>query len=61
MSEEPKKKNILSQRYSRAFVEVACPSCNRTKIICLPEEEIPKCEYCKTQMVIREILTEGKY
>ena len=29
--------------------------------ICLPEEEMPTCEYCKVKMNIKEVLTEGKY
>lgn len=51
----------FSDRYSREFVEVACPVCDQRKIICLPEESIPNCEFCKVEMVIKEILTEGKY
>ena len=41
-------------------VEVVCPSCQRTEIVYLPEEQIPDCPKCKVEMVIREILTEGK-
>lgn len=58
----PQKQNgILSGRYRREFVEVACPVCDQRRIICLPEESIPRCEFCKVEMVIKEILTEGKY
>ena len=58
----PKKQNsLLSGRYQREFVEVACPVCDQRKIICLPEESIPRCEFCKVEMVIKEVLTEGKY
>ncbi len=42
-------------------VEVICPKCGHTKIIYLPKEEIPKCPVCGTQMMIRELLDEGKY
>lgn len=52
---------ILKNRYKREFIEVACPKCKKNKIICLPEEEIPTCEFCKIKMVIKEVLTEGKY
>jgi phage FluMu protein Com len=52
---------ILRDRYKRAFVEVICPKCKQAKIICLPEEEIPQCEFCKIRMVLKEVLTEGKY
>lgn len=53
--------NLFKDRYSREFVEVACPKCRQTRIICVPEEEIPTCEICKVKMVIKEVLTEGKY
>ena len=52
---------LLKNRYKREFVEVACPKCKQTKIICLPEEEVPMCEFCKLRMNIKEVLTEGKY
>ena len=61
MEKENKKTNPLAQRYAREFIEVGCPICKQTKIICLPEEQIPRCEFCKVEMVIKEILTEGKY
>lgn len=41
-------------------VEIICPKCKRTQIIYLPKEVIPKCQDCKTQMVLREVLIEGK-
>jgi ssDNA-binding Zn-finger/Zn-ribbon topoisomerase 1 len=41
-------------------IEIICPKCRRTQIIHAPKEEIPKCPECNTQMVIREILIEGK-
>ena len=52
---------IFRDRYKREFVEVACPRCKQTNIVCLPEEDIPECEFCKVKMNIKEILTEGKY
>lgn len=55
------KENPFSGRYQREFVEVACPICDQRKIICLPEESMPKCDYCKVEMVLKEVLTEGKY
>lgn len=48
-------------RFKREFVEVYCPICKQSKIIALPDEPMPDCEYCKRPMVIREVLTEGKY
>ncbi len=48
------------EKKRREAIEVICPKCNRTEIVYVPIEEIPKCSDCKTQMVIREILTEGK-
>jgi hypothetical protein len=53
--------NIFSDRYKREFIEVACPLCNQRKILCVPDESIPKCEFCKVEMVLKEVLTEGKY
>ncbi|MBZ4648927.1 MAG: hypothetical protein JG760_1178 [Desulfomicrobiaceae bacterium] len=53
--------DLLKDRYSREFVEVVCPKCRQTRIICLPEEPMPQCEICKVTMVIKEVLTEGKY
>lgn len=52
---------LLKNRYKREFIEVACPKCKQTKIICLPEEKIPTCEFCRVTMIIKEVLTEGKY
>ncbi len=42
-------------------LEVVCPKCGYKKIIYAPKEKIPKCPKCGTQMMISEILTEGKY
>lgn len=63
MADESRKKPAIpfADRYKREFVEVACPVCDQRKIICLPEESLPRCEFCKVEMVIKEILTEGKY
>lgn len=41
-------------------VEVVCPKCKRTEIIYLPKEEMPRCPKCKKEMVISELLNEGK-
>jgi len=41
-------------------VEVVCPECKHTEIIYLPQEEFPKCPKCGRQMVISELLHEGK-
>ena len=63
MEKKPKQpsQNMFTERYKREFVEVACPVCDQRKIICLPEEQIPKCEFCHVDMILKEILTEGKY
>ncbi len=53
--------DLLKDRYKREFVEVCCPQCKRSCIICIPEEDIPRCEFCKQPMIIKEVLTEGKY
>lgn len=44
----------------REPIEVICPKCKRTAIIYLPDESVPVCQSCGTQMVIREVLREGK-
>lgn len=41
-------------------VEIKCPRCNRTEILYLPEETMPKCRQCRVGMVIKELLKEGK-
>lgn len=56
-----KSEGLLADRYKREFVEVACPLCDRRKIVSLPEENIPQCEFCRVEMVLKEVLTEGKY
>ncbi len=43
------------------YVEVVCPKCKHKEIIRLPKESIPKCPVCGTQMMISELLDEGKY
>lgn len=55
------KDNVLSNRYKREFVEVVCPQCKETRIIAVPEEPMPRCERCRREMIIKEVLTEGKY
>ena len=41
-------------------VEIECPKCKDTMIVYLPKETVPKCPRCGTQMVIKELLDEGK-
>jgi len=41
-------------------VEVKCVKCGRTQIIYIPKEDIPKCPECKVNMIINELLDEGK-
>ncbi|MGA1845585.1 hypothetical protein [Deferribacter abyssi] len=41
-------------------IEVKCPKCGRKQIVYIPKETIPKCPDCGTQMVISELLDEGK-
>ena len=47
-------------RDKREPVQVKCPKCKRTQIVYVPQEEVPKCPDCKTQMNIEEVLVEGK-
>lgn len=41
-------------------VEIKCPRCNRTEILYLSKEDMPKCPHCRVSMVIKELLKEGK-
>lgn len=41
-------------------IEIKCPKCDRTEILYLPEENMPKCQKCQVSMVIKELLKEGK-
>lgn len=41
-------------------VQVVCPRCRYTEIVYLPVEDLPKCPECGAQMVIEELLDEGK-
>ncbi|WP_029898094.1 hypothetical protein [Desulfohalovibrio reitneri] len=42
-------------------VQVYCPKCGHTEIVYIPREEIPLCPRHKKRMLVKEILTEGKY
>jgi hypothetical protein len=41
-------------------VEVVCPKCQRTEIVYLPVEKMPRCPRCQVEMLVKEILKEGK-
>jgi len=41
-------------------VEVVCPQCRHKEIIYLPVEDLPRCPECNTEMLISELLDEGK-
>ncbi|MFC1814235.1 hypothetical protein ACFL03_16250 [Thermodesulfobacteriota bacterium] len=41
-------------------LEVKRPKCMHTEIIYIQKEDIPKCPKCDIQMVIQEVLVEGK-
>ncbi len=47
-------------RKKSELIEVVCPKCKHTEIVSRPREEIPKCPQCGRQMVISELLKEGK-
>jgi len=47
-------------REKQEAIEVVCPKCKETQIVYIPKEEIPRCSRCNTQMVLRELLDEGK-
>jgi len=52
---------LFTGRYRREAVEVVCPICKHSQIVYFPEEEMPKCPKCKKKMIVKEVLTEGKY
>ncbi len=41
-------------------VQVKCPVCDQTQIIYLPKEPIPRCPIHDVEMILRELLDEGK-
>lgn len=51
----------MSMRTKIEPVEAICPRGHMTKIFYLNQEPIPKCDKCGREMVIREILVEGKH
>ncbi|WP_303722837.1 hypothetical protein [Malonomonas rubra] len=48
------------ERGRQEAVEIICPKCRYTEIIYLPKEEIPRCPKCNSEMMINELLDEGK-
>ncbi|MDR1125712.1 MAG: hypothetical protein LBM64_06585 [Deltaproteobacteria bacterium] len=56
-----KKEHPLKDRFSHSFVEFWCPACKQSKIVALPSEAAPRCDLCRQEMALKEILTEGKY
>ena len=40
--------------------EIECPICKRTEIVYIPTEEIHKCPDCRVEMILKELLSEGK-
>lgn len=51
----------LQDRYKRVAVEVHCPVHKISRVIYQPDEEMPVCPKCGKKMIIKEVLTEGKY
>lgn len=49
-----------AMRDKREPLLVKCPRCRRTQIIFIPEEKIPRCPECRVEMIIEELLDEGK-
>ncbi len=41
-------------------IEVRCPICGLTEIVYIPIEQIPRCPQCNVEMLISELLDEGK-
>jgi hypothetical protein len=49
-----------SDRSKQEPVEIICPKCRYTEIVYLPIADLPLCPKCNTQMLINELLDEGK-
>ena len=47
-------------REKKEPVEIICPKCRYTEIIDLPISDLPLCPKCNTQMLLNELLDEGK-
>ncbi|HEX9777746.1 MAG TPA: hypothetical protein VGA63_06315 [Geopsychrobacteraceae bacterium] len=48
------------QRGKHEPIEIVCPRCRYKEIVYLPLEDLPLCPECHTQMLISELLDEGK-
>ena len=48
------------QRDKAEPVQVQCPRCRHTEIIYIPIEDMPRCPEFGAEMIIRELLDEGK-
>ena len=48
------------ERGKKEPIQVLCPRCRHTEIIYLPVEDLPRCPECNAQMIIEELLDEGK-
>lgn len=55
MSDSKKEKKVR-----REPAEFFCPKCNRTEIIYIPVEKPLRCSQCGREMVLKELLVEGK-
>ncbi|MBW1711971.1 MAG: hypothetical protein JRJ59_02325 [Deltaproteobacteria bacterium] len=51
----------MSDKQKIEAIESVCPQCRTTKIFYLGREPMPKCDKCGREMVIRELLIEGKH
>ena len=51
----------MSDRNKYEPVETVCPKCHATKIFYLGREDMPRCDKCGLEMIIRELLIEGKH
>jgi len=41
-------------------VEVICPQCRRVQIVYLDKETIPECTQCGVEMILHDVLKDGK-
>jgi uncharacterized protein (UPF0179 family) len=48
------------ERGEKEPIQIICPKCRRSGIIYIPVEEMPRCPDCRVEMMIEELLDEGK-
>ena len=51
----------MARETKTTSVEAVCPKCRHTEIVKIPRDiPFPKCPKCNSNMLIKELLREGK-